>query len=96
MKKSLRLAAAIATGFGMQFAAFTGAMADPESGVPDFIDDYCKPRVEAGEYDSVGQCMGSARQEVVALCKDNWEAFGFKNNGACEKYVQQLIKDTDY
>lgn len=96
MKTSLRTGAALLMAFGLQTAAFTGAFADKETGIPDFIDDFCKPRVESGEYESVGQCMGQARQEVVALCKDNWEAADYRNNGQCEKAVQQIIKDNDY
>ena len=96
MRKAIRICAAISAAFGMQFVASTGALADPETGIADFIDDVCKPAVEAGTFETVGQCMGESRQDLVRYCKDNYEALGFKNHGGCEKWAQDQIKNNDY
>lgn len=96
MKKTLRLCAAIGMGIGMQFAAATGAFASSETGIADFIDDLCKPGVEAGTYNSVGECMGKNRRDVVNFCKNNFAAMAFRNYGSCERWAQTVINSNDY
>ena len=92
MRKSLNAIAAALIACSMPFA---GASAK-ETGISDFIDDFCKPQVDAGTYASVGECMGQNRQALVDFCKDNYAAMGFKNHGGCEKWAQDQIKNNDY
>jgi hypothetical protein len=96
MKKSLRLAAAIALGLGMQLSAVTGVSAGNGTGISDFVADYCAPRVESGQFKNVGQCVGNSRQELVQYCKDNFSAMAFRNHGSCEKWAADVVKAKNY
>ena len=88
MKKIARIAAAAALAMSFNAGTFTTASA---GGVNDYVKDVCKPLVEAGFFDSVGDCIGNANKSVPAFCKEFFEIIGYKNVGECVSSIRKSI-----
>lgn len=87
MRKFISAITAVALAASFNTGAITVA------GATNNIRDFCRDAVDAGFFETMGECQSTINKDAVEFCKDNWEFFGFKNQGECVAYIRDAYND---